>query len=298
MSKTPLLKTLIIASRPKTLGAALVPIFVSTALGFYHAGHTIPFSLSIFALLSVMFIQIGTNFINDAIDFKKGADTPARLGPTRITLEGFLTANQVLGIGFICFFIAILFGVPLVLAGGIPILILGAVSLLCGYLYTGGPFPLAYTGLGDIFVILFFGFGAICGMTYILLGEIIPDAIIASLQIGFLSTTLIAINNYRDHLQDRNVNKMTLAARWGGNFARGEVAFLLLATYLMNLYWYQKKLYFCASLPLLSVPIAILIFKQIFFFAPSKLHNKTLALAGIHLLLFGSLVSVGFIIHS
>ena len=156
----------LLAFRPKTLTAAIVPVIVASALVIAEA-HTLQLYLSVCALLSAMFIQIGTNFVNDAIDFKKGADDEKRIGPTRMTQSGQLTHRQVLCGGFACFLIAALFGIPLVMTGGWVIVGIGLISILCGYIYTGGPFPLAYVGLGDLFVVVFFGLVAVTGTFYL-----------------------------------------------------------------------------------------------------------------------------------
>ena len=150
------MKSWILAFRPKTLTAAFVPILVATALAWSAVGRALNWPLGLLALASALCIQIGTNLVNDAVDFKKGTDTPARLGPTRVTQSGLLSANKVLAAAAIFFVFALLFGLPLVQFGGLPLLAIGLLSILCGYLYTGGPYPLAYYGWGDVFVICIF----------------------------------------------------------------------------------------------------------------------------------------------
>lgn len=291
----------ILASRPKTLAAGFVPTLVGTAVAFLslkNSGHgKIVILYSILAVLSTLFIQIGTNFINDAIDFKKGADTETRIGPKRVTQSGLLTMKQVLFGGFICFFIAALLALPLVLHGGLPILILGIASLVCGYIYTGGKYPLAYIGLGELFVILFFGLGAVCGVHYIQTGFINTSAVIASLQIGFLATTLIAINNFRDHLNDKKVNKLTMAARFGKKFARIEILCLFVAAYLLNFYWSSQGYFLAGTLPLLSLPLTVKVLQGLFNSEPSPLFNKFLAMAAGIEMIFGIALSIGLFLH-
>ena len=290
-----------LASRPKTLAAAFVPILVSTALSFSHVkslGHgTVILYLSVLALLSSIFIQIGTNLINDAIDFKKGADTETRIGPKRVTQNGLLSAKQVLAGGFFSFFLAACLGLPLILHSGTPILVLGVVSLLCGFLYTGGPFPLAYIGLGELFVVLFFGLGAICGVHFIQTGYINTDCIVASIQIGFLATVLIAINNFRDHKNDKLVHKMTLAARFGDSFARAEIVTLFALAYLLNAYWFVNGYFLAGLLPFLSLPLCIKVLKGILQNQPSPLFNKFLGMSAGVQMLFGIGLSLGFFFH-
>lgn len=290
-----------LAARPKTLAAAFVPTLVGTALSFstmknLGAGK-VNYVYSILAILSTIFIQIGTNLINDALDFKKGADTETRIGPKRVTQSGLLSMKQVLTGGFISFFIAALLGLPLVLHSGLPILILGIVSLLCGFLYTGGPYPLAYVGLGELFVILFFGLAAVCGVHYIQTSVVNTNSIVASLQIGFLATVLISINNFRDYINDKKVGKMTLAARFGQSFARAEIVTLFVLAYGLNLYWIFNHHLLSGLLPFLSLPLAIKVTKGLLRNEPSPLFNKFLGMSAGVQMIFGITMSIGLFIQ-
>jgi 1,4-dihydroxy-2-naphthoate octaprenyltransferase len=288
-------KSILLAFRPKTLTAAVVPCLAATALA---KALQLPVDMSVlwFALLASGFIQIGTNLVNDAVDFKKGADTEKRIGPQRITQAGILTAGQVMALGSLCFAIAVLCGVPLVLKGGWVIVAIGVASVLMGYSYTAGPFPLAYLGLGDLFVIIFFGLIAILGMVFLHAGIWPPEAWVLGLQIGFHCTVLIAINNLRDVHGDKLVNKKTLAVRMGIPFARTEIAFLAFAPFVMNVYWFMHGFTWAALLPLLALPLAIKITKNVFSTEPSPAYNKFLGQsAGLHLV-FGLLLAIGFLI--
>lgn len=289
------LKPWILAFRPKTLTAALVPILVGTSLTAA-MGYPIQWNISILALFASFFIQIGTNLINDAMDFKKGADTHERVGPTRITQSGKAQFKSVFASGILFFILALLCGIPLVLKGGMPILIVGVFSLLCGYAYTGGPFPLAYHGLGDFFVIIFFGIIAITGMLFLQTGVWSIEALIAGIQIGALATVLIAINNFRDLEGDRKVNKKTLAVRFGPLFVRSEISFLIGITFLLNLYWWHQGFKISALLSLLSLPLGIIIIKNILTQSPSPKYNQFLAQSALLHLIFGGLLSLGFIL--
>ncbi len=290
-----------LAARPKTLAAAFVPILVGTALAFSTLKQTgnekVVYLYSILAFLSAVFIQIGTNLINDALDFKKGADTESRIGPKRVTQSGLLSMKQVLLGGFLSFLIALLLGLPLVLHAGLPIFILGVVSLFFGYLYTGGRYPLAYVGLGELFVILFFGLGAVCGVHYIQTGIINAYAIVASLQVGFLATTLISINNFRDYINDKVVNKLTLAARFGKKFARAEIICFFTAAYLLNIYWLLNQHIVSGLLPFISLPITIKVIKGLLQNEPSPLFNKFLGMAAGIQMIFGVALSIGLFIY-
>jgi 1,4-dihydroxy-2-naphthoate octaprenyltransferase len=284
-----------LALRPKTLTAALVPVVVASALVIAEA-HEFQLYLSVCALLSAMFIQIGTNFINDAIDFKKGADDEKRIGPTRMTQSGRLSHRSVLLGGLVCFFIAALFGIPLVIAGGWVIVVIGVVSILCGYIYTGGPFPLAYVGLGDLFVILFFGLVAVMGTFFLHAHRFSLGSVVAGLQIGMLSTVLIAVNNLRDSPLDRMVNKKTLAVRFGIQFARIEIALLVFLPFILGFYWVFEGEFLAAVLPIFCFPLARNLVSQIYKTEPSPVYNKFLAQsAGVHLL-FGLLLTIGLLI--
>ncbi|MEZ0392616.1 MAG: 1,4-dihydroxy-2-naphthoate polyprenyltransferase [Pseudobdellovibrionaceae bacterium] len=283
----------ILAARPKTLTAALLPILVASALAQIFAGGFL-WWVSLLTLLASLFIQVGTNLVNDAVDFKKGADTEKRLGPTRVTQAGIFEAKQVMAAGFFCFFLALLCGIPLVIRGGWPICIVGLISILMGYAYTAGPFPLAYRGLGDLFVILFFGLIAVGGAYYLQTGHWDLKAGIAGLQVGFHCTVLIAINNLRDMTGDRLVQKKTLPVRFGAGFARWEIAFLCFAPFFLGLYWSSQGSLWAFLLPCLISPLAFRITKLVFETEPSPVYNRFLGqAAGLHLI-FGVLLSVGF----
>lgn len=281
-----------LALRPRTLTTAVVPVMVATALADAE-GYAIKWWVSIFAVLSALFIQVGTNLINDALDFKKGADDERRVGPKRVTQSGLLSEKQVLFGGAVAFAIAAAFGAPLVLEGGWPIVAIGLVSLFCGYIYTGGPFPLAYRGLGDVFVLLFFGFVAVLGTFYLHAGTITPSGWIAGLQVGLLATVLIAINNFRDSPTDKDAGKLTLAVRFGPLFAQTEILLLTFVPFLVGLYWLRNGAQMAGTLPLLLLPIALLINQGVQKHPPGIVYNKFLAQsAGLHLL-FGILLTIG-----
>ena len=284
----------IMAIRFKTLIAAFVPVLVGTAIAesFFQK---MEIWVSLYALGSAACIQIATNLFNDAIDFKKGADKD-RVGPTRVTQSGLLSEKQVwmMAIGFLI--LALVLGFPLVIRGGIPIVVLGIVSLFLAYGYTGGPYPLAYLGLGDLFVVLFFGLFAVGGTTFLHTLSMNPAVIVAGLQMGFLSTILIAINNLRDSETDVHVNKKTLAVRFGDKFVRWEIMLLTIATYMANLYYLvaYEKLYVLLSYAL--IPLGGLIVGFVFMIENKEKLNPILGLAALHQLLFAGLFSYGVIL--
>ncbi|RDB37160.1 MAG: 1,4-dihydroxy-2-naphthoate polyprenyltransferase [Spirobacillus cienkowskii] len=292
------LKAWLLASRPKTLVAAVTPIIVASAAAFSTLKNTnqhVVLIYSLLAFLAAIFIQIGTNFINDALDFKKGADTETRLGPKRVTQSGIFSARKVIIAGFICFFLAVLISLPLVLKGGIPILVIGILSLICAYIYTGGPYPLAYIGLGEVFVVLFFGIVAVNGLFYILTNSIGLPSLVAGVQVGLMATVMIAINNFRDYESDKLVGKMTLAARFGKKFARIEIIFLYLVSYLLCGFWVMTNNYLVGLLPLLTLPFSWIVIKGIYKKNPSKEFNKYLAISALTQLLFGIFMLLGFL---
>jgi 1,4-dihydroxy-2-naphthoate octaprenyltransferase len=286
------LKSWLLATRPKTLAAAVSPILVGTAIPV--AAHQAwNWLFTVYALLASLFIQVGTNFVNDAVDFEKGADTEKRIGPQRVTQAGIFSARQVKLMAALMFLLAVICGIPLVLQGGWPIVIIGICSVAMGYSYTAGPFPLAYLGLAEIFVIAFFGVIAVMGLSYIHSGVWSAAALMAGLQVGFMCTVLLAINNLRDVTGDVLVNKKTLAVRFGTSFARAEIAFLALAPYVMGVYWLEQGLWKAAVLPILTLPLAIKVVKNVFFTEPSPVFNKFLAMSGALHLSFGVCLAVG-----
>lgn len=286
----------LLAARPKTLTAAVVPIVVGTTLAsgsFY----TPRWDLGFFALMSAIFIQIGTNLINDAVDFKKGTDNADRIGPKRVTQSGLLSPRSVMLGGMVCFLISSLLALPLLYQGGAVILEIGVLSLICGYCYTGGPFPLAYLGLGDLFVLLFFGFAAVGGVYYLNTHQLDLKPLIAGLQIGLLATVLIAINNLRDVEGDKLSSKKTLAVRFGKTFGRIEIALLCLMPYAVGLYWIKRGFLFAALLPWLSLPLAVLVIFKVVQNEPSPAYNSYLGMSAALHMLFGILLSAGFLLQ-
>ena len=210
----------LMAARPRTLGAALAPVIIGTALAFGD-GHR-AWLAALAAALGAMLIQIGTNFANDYFDFLKGADTAERLGPTRVTQAGLVSPEQVRNAFVLTFGLTALPGLYLVYLGGWPVLLLGCLSIASGVLYTAGPFALAYLGLGDLFVLLFFGFVATCGSYYVQSGTLTTAVLLASLAPGLLSMAILTVNNLRDRLTDTASGKRTLAVRFGPGFVRFE----------------------------------------------------------------------------
>jgi 1,4-dihydroxy-2-naphthoate octaprenyltransferase len=206
------------AFRPRTLGAALAPVAMGVALAAGQGRVHWPTALLI--LCAALAIQIGTNLANDYFDFRKGADTAERIGPRRLTQSGLVAPAVVRRAFVIAFAAALACGAVLLLRGGWPIFWIGSLAVLFGVLYTGGPFPLAYNGLGDVFAFLFFGPVAVAGTVWLLALEWQPVAALAGVGPGLLSVALLLVNNLRDRHQDALANKRTTVVRFGPVFAR------------------------------------------------------------------------------
>lgn len=216
----------ILAARPKTLPAALAPVIAGTAVAFYEDGEHWP--TAILTMITALLLQIAANFANDALDFRKGADTVERLGPTRVTSSGLVSPEGVIRATVIALLLAVATGLPLVFRGGWPILALGIAALICAVAYTGGPYPLAYLGLGEVFVFLFFGLAAVAGTAYIQTGDVTALSLAMSVPIGALAIGILVINNLRDIDTDRAAHKRTLAVRLGVKNTQREYALMLI----------------------------------------------------------------------
>jgi 1,4-dihydroxy-2-naphthoate polyprenyltransferase len=284
----------ILAARPRTLGAAVVPVLAGTALAF--AARSFDPLTTILILACAVLIQIATNYFNDAIDHAKGADTAARIGPTRVTNAGLLAPRAVMRGGAVCLAMAVLLSVPLVLHGGWPIVVIGLFSLLFAYAYTGGPFPLAYLGLGEIFVVLFFGIIAVAGTFYLNTLAWSWESVLAGLQIGLHSSVLLAVNNMRDIESDRAAGKRTLAARFGLTFARRENAALVMAPFFSGIAWLPLGYLWAFLLPLMTLPLAWWLARACLAAAPDRSVNRLLAQAAALHAAFGLLLALGFVL--
>jgi len=285
-------KAWLLASRPKTLSAAIVPVLMGTALVVPREIHCLLLACT---LLGSVFIQIGTNFVNDALDFRKGADTGERLGPLRVTQAGLLSAEAVLRGAYVCFVLAALCGIPLIYRAGWPLIVIGIVSILAAYAYTGGPYPLAYNGLGELFVLLFFGFIAVGGTYFVQTQTIAAEVLLAGFAAGSLAVVLIAINNLRDVAGDRTSNKRTMAVRLGEPFARLEIAFFALAPFVAITAIAMMRGQRGLHLPLLALPLALALLARVWRSSGAEL-NRCLAMAGALQWLTGILFVAGCVL--
>ena len=290
-------ETLAAGARPKTLAAAVVPVLVGTVLGAVDAGAW-RWDLAWIALTGCLCLQVATNFFNDVIDYKKGADTEARLGPARLTAAGKIRARTMIVAACVVLALAALCGVLLYLDRGWPVIAIGIPSLYFCFGYTGGPWPLAYRGLGELFVVLFFGLVAVGGSYFLQTQTYSWDTLLAGLQIGFLSASLIAINNYRDIDEDKTSGKRTMAVRFGPEFARWEILVFLLAPYDLTVIWAFVGRPIAALLPFVIVVFGGVLALSVFRSSPGPRCNRFLGLSALHMLCFAILLGLGFQLSS
>jgi 1,4-dihydroxy-2-naphthoate polyprenyltransferase len=269
------LQTWLLAGRPRTLFASVSPVVVGTALALQADGFRLLPALA--ALFVAAAIQIGTNFANDLGDYRRGADTAARVGPTRVTSAGLLSPRQVATGMWVAFGLAAAAGLYLVSVGGWPVLVAGAASIAAGIAYTAGPLPLGYYGLGDLAVFIFFGLVGTIGTYYVQTLEITPLAVASAVPVGALITAILVVNNLRDADTDREAGKRTLAVLLGRRGARFEYLALLVIAYVapaVLLLFFDQRAW--VLLPLLTLPLAIRLWQDVLHTLGPAL-NRTLA---------------------
>jgi 1,4-dihydroxy-2-naphthoate octaprenyltransferase len=282
------------AARPKTLWAAIAPVIIGTAMAFSDGKIHLP-SAGL-ALLSAMLIQIGTNFANDYFDFKHGVDTGDRLGPARASGTGLINPLQMKRAFIITFILAFILGLYLIYRGGWPILVIGLLSILCGILYTSGPYPLSYNGLGDIFVLIFFGPVAVGGTYYLQTLNVTVPVILAGLSPGLISTALLTVNNLRDIHTDRRSGKKTLAVRFGELFSRLEYLIAILVACFIPLFLILIKPGHTYAIGTIAVLLfALPSIKAVLLHDVDARLNLVLARTGKLLLLYSIIFSLGWI---
>jgi 1,4-dihydroxy-2-naphthoate octaprenyltransferase len=287
----------LMAARPRTLPAAIAPVLVGTAAAVEWTGHLPRVGAFLAALAGSIFIQIGTNLANDYSDAKRGADSADRLGPVRVTSAGLVTPQRVLTATWVAFGIAIVCGIYLATVAGVVILLIGAISIAAGVLYTGGPRPYGYAGLGEVFVFLFFGLVAVNGSYYVQVEHLDALPLGLSISVGFLATAILVVNNVRDIETDRRAGKMTLAVRMGRHNAVVLYRMLVLGAYVV------LAIAIAAGegspLPLiglLSLPMAIRPLRTITNRTDGPSLNGALAATGALLGAFSLLVSLGLLL--
>jgi 1,4-dihydroxy-2-naphthoate octaprenyltransferase len=289
------LKIWLLAARPRTLPAGVAPVLVGTALAI-HEG-TFRAGAFIAALLGAVFIQVGANLSNDYSDARRGADTEDRLGPVRVTAGGLVPPRQVLTATYVSFGLAVLCGVYLIIIAGWVILAIGAASILAGVLYTGGPRPYGYDGLGDLFVFLFFGIVAVAGSYYAQVERLEWAAFALAVPVGLIAAAILDVNNIRDAPTDARVGKRTLAVRLGRSRARDLYAFEIYVAYLIPpVVWLAgADLDAWVMLCWLSLPAAVPLVRMVRRHDDGPTLNQALAKTGMLQLAFCLLLSAGLV---
>jgi 1,4-dihydroxy-2-naphthoate octaprenyltransferase len=284
----------LIAIRVPTLPAAVVPVLVGSALAAREgAFDTVIFVVT---MLAALWIQIGTNLANDYFDYAKGADTAERLGPTRVTQSGLIPPTTVRTAMLLSFGLAALCGVYLIVVGGWPILVIGLCAIICGIAYTGGPFPLGYHGLGDLFTFVFFGLVAVLGTYFLYTGVLSTAAWLVSLPVAMLVTAIIVVNNLRDAPTDAKAGKRTLAVIFGERFARVEYWALVIGAYLtLPVIWLSDSATTWVLLPLLSLPLTVPLLRLIASGSGRALNTGLKGTGRLHMV-FGALLAIGLLV--
>ena len=284
------------AARPRTLPAAVAPVLVGTALAATE-GTFRPFTF-VAAMLGALFIQVGTNLSNDYSDARRGADTEDRLGPVRVTAGGLVPPRQVLVATYVAFGLAVLAGIYLIATAGWELLLVGAASILAGVLYTGGPRPYGYEGLGEVFVFLFFGVVAVTGSYFAQTEQLTWEAFVLAVPVGLLAAAILVVNNVRDLETDRRAGKRTLAVRLGRGRARALYAAMVYGAFVAAvLPWVlgSEELSAWLALAVLALPLAVPVVVTVRNRTDGPSLNGALARTGMLQLVFCALLSAGIL---
>jgi 1,4-dihydroxy-2-naphthoate polyprenyltransferase len=289
----------LMAARPRTLPAAIAPVLVGTAAAVQFVGELPRWGAFLAALVGSIFIQIGTNLANDYSDAKRGADSADRLGPVRVTASGMVTPQRVMRATWIAFAVAVACGIYLTTVAGAVILLIGALSIAAGVLYTGGPRPYGYAGFGEVFVFLFFGLVAVNGSYYVQLEELDALPLGLSISIGFLATAIIVVNNVRDLETDRRAGKNTLAVRVGRERAVGLYRLLVAGAFaVLPIALWAGESSMLPLIGLLAAPLAIRPARTLAERRDGPALNGVLAATGTLLGVFSLLVTAGLLISA
>jgi 1,4-dihydroxy-2-naphthoate octaprenyltransferase len=289
------LSSWIMAARPRTLSLSMTPVAVGAALA-WAANRQIHELAVLAALVGSMFIQIGTNLHNDAIDSERGGDGPDRIGPLRVTASGLLSAGSVKRGAYVCYAVAALMGLYLVVVGGWPILLLGVLSILSGWAYTGGPLPIAYTPLGELFVVAFFGVGAVCGTYWLCTAYFGLAALETGLALGLLTGAVLLVNNYRDVEADARAGRRTLAIVAGPQGTIWIYAGLMLLPFALLLTIGHALPHGHVWPALASLPLALVLIYQFMHEPHGRGFNAILVRTVQIQLLFSVLLSIGLVL--
>ena len=284
-----------LAARPKTLPAGIAPVLLGTAMAYGDGVHHWPTALV--ALIGSLAIQVGTNLSNDYFDYKKGADTAARIGPTRITQSGMAAPGTVITAAGLAFGVAVLASMWLIARAGWPVAVIAVASLAAGFFYTAGPRPLGYLGLGELFVLIFFGPVAVGGTYYVQSLEINLAVVLSGVAAGLFSAAILAVNNLRDIPTDRAAGKRTLAVRFGQTFARREYYLLIMLGSLTPVVIYalihdHLRILWSSGVALLALPCIETVFQS----EDGPSLNRVLAQTGCLLLIYSLIFAIGWIL--
>ena len=282
------------AARPRTLPAAIAPVISATALAWHDHGFRL--CAAVACLAFALLIQIGTNFANDYYDFVKGADTAERVGPRRAVASGWVKPATMRFAMWLIFAAAFAVGLTLLSYGGWPLLAIGVLSILCGIAYTGGPYPLGYNGLGDLFVFIFFGLVAVCATYYVQIGHISQPAVLIAIGIGALATNILVVNNYRDIETDGKVGKRTLVVRFGRGFAQAQFASALVLALAVPVALFLRGFNPWPMLALLIAPLGARHFARLRHNREPKALIQLLGDTGKLLALYSVLLSIGLVV--
>lgn len=289
------LSSWIIAARPRTLGLSMTPVIVGTALA-WTVERQLRFPAVLAALIGSMLIQVGTNLHNDAADSERGGDGPDRVGPVRAVASGLLDGAAVNRAACACFAAAALMGAYLTWVGGWPIFLLGVASILSGWAYTGGSLPIAYTPLGELFVVAFFGLGAVGGTYWLCAGNLAPAAIEAGVAVGLLTGAVLLVNNHRDAEADARVGRKTLAIIAGPTATTWIYAALMLGPYALLVPIGQRILHGHVWPALITLPLAGLLIYSFAHEPRGREFNRILAQTVLFQSLFSLLLSLSLVL--
>jgi 1,4-dihydroxy-2-naphthoate octaprenyltransferase len=283
----------VMAARLKTLPAAAAPVLLASALAFADGVfHPLP---AVLALTFALLIQIATNYMNDFGDYMSGADTPERNGPTRAVASGMVTPKAMLRASAMFFALAFLEGLWLLDFGGWPLVFVGALSVLFGIGYTCGPYPLAYNGLADVFVLAFFGVVAVTISYYVQAGHVTVQCFVLSLAPGALATNILAVNNYRDYETDKKAFKKTIVVRFGRKVGAWEYMAMLIVAFLVPVVLWAMGRGAMVLLPLLSAPLGLMLLRLMIKSRTRGEFDKALGGTAMYLLIYSILLGMGLI---
>lgn len=288
-------KAWILATRPKTLPAAVAPVIVGCALAV--ADESFAFLPATAALVVALLLQIGVNLANDYFDYIKGIDTRERLGPVRVSQSGLIPTGTVKGVMIFIFLLAMIPGLYLAFIGGWPVIIIGLASIISALAYSGGPFPLASHGLGDLFVFIFFGPVAVCGTYYVQALRLTPMVGVMGSIVGLMISAILVVNNLRDIQTDRRAGKRTLAVILGERATKFEYTLVQACAYALPIIvWLFNLANAWVLLPLLTIPLALALNRSLWKSSGGTALNLTLAKTAALALVFSVLLSVGLIL--